>query len=148
VRAFIALERPEIPPRTLLAPIVVGGRAIGVLAIARKEGAFAEGAGRFLVEVGHKVAHEVELREERRLNRVVDQIKDRTVRDLRPKDLFYQVLHGLRSLTRYDHSSALLIAEDEGARLVLHAEQIAWEKQKSRRIGRKVHDHDVWIAVR
>ncbi|HZN02778.1 MAG TPA: hypothetical protein VFD06_04230, partial [Candidatus Polarisedimenticolia bacterium] len=142
VRAFIALERPEIPPRALLAPIVVGGRAIGVLAIARKEGSFAEGAGRFLVEVGRKVAHEITLREERRLNRVVDQIKDRTVRDLRPKDLFYQVLHGLRSLTRYDHSSALLIAEDEGARLVLHAEQIAWEKQKSRRIGRKVHVPD------
>ncbi|HUD72484.1 MAG TPA: ATP-binding protein [Dongiaceae bacterium] len=142
VRAFIALERPDLPPHVLMAPIVVGGRAIGVLVVARAEGTFPDGAGRFLVDIGRKVAHEVELREERRLNRVVDQIKDRTVRDLRPKDLFYQVLHGLRSLTRYDHSSALLIAEDEGARLVLHAEQVAWEKQKSRRIGRKIHVPD------
>ena len=69
---------------------------------------------------------------------VVDQIKDRTVRELRPKDLFYQILHGLRSLTRYDHSSSILIAEDEGARLVLHAEQVAWVKGKSRRIGRRI----------
>ena len=30
--------------------------------------------------------------------------------ELRPKDLFYQILHGLRTLTGYDHSSALLVA--------------------------------------
>src|SRR5206468_1254389 len=71
-------------------------------------------------------------------NRVVDQIKDTTVRELRPKDLFYQILHGLRALTRSDHSSAILIAEEDAARLVLHAEQIAWAKRKSDRIGRKI----------
>jgi signal transduction histidine kinase len=30
------------------------------------------------------------------------------------------------------------VAEEDGARLVLHAEQIAWTKAKSRRIGRKI----------
>src|SRR5262245_22106616 len=138
VRAFLALERPELPPADLMAPIVTGGRATGVMALRRTGGTFPEGAGRFLVGLCRKLAHEVEVREERRLNRVVDQIRDRTVRDLRPKDLFYQILHGLKSLTRYDHSSALLIAEEDGGRLVLHAEQIAWTKAKSRRIGRKV----------
>jgi two-component system, NtrC family, sensor kinase len=138
VRAFLGLERPELPSTDIMAPIVVGGRAVGVMALRRTGGPFPEGAGRFLVQLCRKLAHELEVREERRLNSVVDQIKDRMVRDLRPKDLFYQVLHGLRSLTRYDHSSALLIAEEDGGRLVLHAEQIAWTKAKSRRIGRKV----------
>jgi signal transduction histidine kinase len=138
VRAYLALERPELPSTDIMAPIVVAGRAAGVMALRRSTGALPEGAGRFLVRLCRKVAHEATVREERRLNRIVDQIKDRTVRDLRPKDLFYQVLHGLRSLTRYDHSSALLIAEEDGGRLVLHAEQIAWTKAKSRRIGRKI----------
>ena len=138
VRAFLALKRPELPSTDIMAPIVVAGRAAGLMALRRSTGAFPEGAGRFLVLLCRKVAHEATVREERRLNRIVDQIKDRTVRDLRPKDLFYQVLHGLRSLTRYDHSSALLIAEEDGGRLVLHAEQIAWTKDKSRRIGRKI----------
>jgi two-component system, NtrC family, sensor kinase len=138
VRAFLDLERPALPDDVIMAPFVVGGRATGVMVLERDGEPFPGGAGRFLVRVCRKVAHEAGLREERRLNRVVDQIKERTVRELRPKDLFYQVLHGLRTLTRYDHSSALLVAEEDGARLVLHAEQIAWTKAKSRRIGRKI----------
>jgi len=137
LHAFIDLERPDIPPTDILAPLVVGERAAGLIAL-RRAGGFPAGAGRFLVRVGHKLAHEASLREERRVQRAVDQIKERTLRDLRPQDLFYQVLHGLRTLTRYDHSSALLIAEEGEAHLVLHAEQVAWTKGKSRRIGKRV----------
>jgi signal transduction histidine kinase len=138
IRSFLDLRRPDLPPTDIMAPIMIDGRAAGVMALRRPEGGFPPGAGRFLARVCRKLGHEAALREERRTARVVDQIKERTVRELRPKDLFYQILHGLRSLTRYDHSSALLIAEEDGARLVLHAEQIAWAKAKSRRIGRKV----------
>ena len=49
-----------------------------------------------------------------------------------PKDLFYQILDGLRSLTQYDHSSALLIREEGEPALRLVAEQVAWTKAKSR----------------
>jgi hypothetical protein len=52
-----------------------------------------------------------------------------------PKDLFYQILDGLRSLTQYDHSSAVLIREEGNAALRLVAEQIAWAKARSQRIG-------------
>jgi signal transduction histidine kinase len=52
-----------------------------------------------------------------------------------PKDLFYQILDGLRSLTHYDHSSALLIRENSEEELRVVAEQIAWTKAKSERIG-------------
>ena len=138
VSAFLDLKRPGLPPSEIMAPIVIDGRAAGVVALHRNRGPFEPGAGRGLARLCRKVAHEAALREERRVNRVIDQIKDKTVRELRPKDLFYQVLHGLRTLTRYDHSSALLIAEEDAARLVLHAEQIAWDKRKSDRIGRKI----------
>jgi len=138
VSAFLDLERPELPRGVIMAPILIDGRAAGVLALRRRKGEFEPGSGRRLARICRKVAREAALREERRVNRVVDQIKDKTVRELRPKDLFYQILHGLRTLTRYDHSSALLIAEEDAARLVLHAEQIAWTKRKSDRIGRKV----------
>src|SRR5262249_18203520 len=131
------LERPAIPPTDILAPLVVGERAAGLVAL-RRAGGFPTGAGRFLARIGRKVAHEAGLREERRVQRAVDQIKERTLRDLRPQDLFYQVLHGLRTLTRYDHSSALLIAEEDEGHLVLHAEQVAGTKGKSRRIGKRV----------
>ena len=52
-----------------------------------------------------------------------------------PKDFFYQILDGLRSLTQYDHSSALLIREEGDSALGVVAEQIAWTKAKSQRIG-------------
>jgi two-component system, NtrC family, sensor kinase len=138
VSAFLDLRRPELASHEIMAPILIGGRAAGLMALRRRGGVFEPGEGRFLARLCRKVAHEAALREERRVNRVVDQIKDKTVRELRPQDLFYQILHGLRTLTRYDHSSAILIAEEEAARLVLHAEQIAWAKGKSERIGRKI----------
>jgi signal transduction histidine kinase len=137
VAAFLDRQGPELQPNEIMAPILIDGRAAGVMAL-RGRGPFEAGAGRRLTRLCREVAREAALREERRVNRVIDQIKDKTVRELRPKDLFYQVLHGLRALTRYDHSSALLIAEEDAARLVLHAEQIAWDKRKSDRIGRKV----------
>src|SRR5262249_39991403 len=52
--------------------------------------------------------------------------------------LFYQILDGIRSLTLYDHSSALLIREEEEPSLRVVAEQIAWTKAKSERIGLKI----------
>jgi len=137
VWAFLEQQRPALKETEIMAPILARGRAAGAVALARAL-PFDPGAGRWLTRLCRKLAHEMALREERRANRIVDQIKDQTVRELRPKDLFYQILHGLRALTRYDHSSALLIAEEDGARLVLHAEQIAWTKGKSRRIGRKI----------
>ncbi|MEO1085709.1 MAG: HAMP domain-containing sensor histidine kinase [Acidobacteriota bacterium] len=52
------------------------------------------------------------------------------------KDVIYDILHGLRSLTRYDHSASLYTSSVDGGALRLVAEQIAWTKAKSRRIGK------------
>src|SRR5438445_12425 len=78
-------RRPALHDDGIMAPIVAGGRATGVLAL-RRDGSFDPGAGRWLARACRKLAHEMALREERRANRIVDQIKDKTVRELRPKD--------------------------------------------------------------
>src|SRR5258705_3382341 len=62
-------------------------------------------------------------------------IDHKVMQQVPAKDLFYQILDGLRSLTGYDHSSALLIYEPDPPRLKLVAEQIGWLKGKSRQIG-------------
>jgi hypothetical protein len=68
---------------------------------------------------------------------------------LRPQDLFYQILHGLQSLTHYDHSSALLICNRRDDALEVVAEQIAWLIGKSRRIGLKLPlNDDIWALIR
>ncbi len=68
---------------------------------------------------------------------------------LRPKDLAYQILHGLRSLTEYDHSAAVLTCDPDMQYLELVAEKIAWRKGKSRRVGLKLPlDDDLRRLIR
>jgi signal transduction histidine kinase len=66
---------------------------------------------------------------------------------LRPKDLFYQILHGLRSLTDYDHSAALLIYEGGTRTLEVAAEQIAWQKRKSQKVGLRLPLSDELLGL-
>jgi signal transduction histidine kinase len=77
----------------------------------------------------------------------IDQEKTRGVRaridckileQLRPKDLFYQVLHGLHSLIQYDHSATLWIYEPGESVLEIVAETVPWKKGKSTKIGLKL----------
>jgi signal transduction histidine kinase len=74
--------------------------------------------------------------DQERIREVRARIDYKILEQLRPKDLFYQVLHGLHSLTQYDHSAALLIY-DAGA-LEVVAETITWRKAKSDKIGLKL----------
>ncbi len=83
-------------------------------------------------------------------NELIDQIDQERVREVRarvdrkvleqshPKHLFYEVLHGIRSLTAYDHSAMLLTYDDEVDALEVVAEQIAWQKAKGQNVGRKL----------
>ncbi len=82
VQAFLDRKGPSLRRNEIMAPIVVRGRAHGVLALRSKEGPFPNGAGRWLTRLCRKLGHEVALREERRINRIIDQIKDKTVREL------------------------------------------------------------------
>ena len=80
-------------------------------------------------------------------NELIDQIDRERIREVRarvdrkileqshPKHLSYELLHGIRSLTGYDHSAALLIYDDERGALEVVAEQIAWQKAKGQNVG-------------
>ncbi|HET9233051.1 MAG TPA: HAMP domain-containing sensor histidine kinase, partial [Candidatus Eisenbacteria bacterium] len=89
--------------------------------------------GRLLTRAAATMTELLEGLDQARMLEVRDRIDRKIMEELRPKDLFYQILDGLRTLTRYDHSSALLVRDD--ASLTLAAEQIAWTKAKSLAIG-------------
>jgi signal transduction histidine kinase len=75
--------------------------------------------------------------DQERIREVRARIDYKILEQLRPKDLFYQILHGLHSLTQYDHSATLLIYEPGGS-LEVVAETITWKKGKSDKIGLKL----------
>jgi signal transduction histidine kinase len=77
----------------------------------------------------------IERIESRRLAEVRARIDRKILEELHPKDLLYQILDGLRSLTGYDHSGAILLRVDSTAVFELVAEQMAFRKGKSPRIG-------------
>jgi two-component system, NtrC family, sensor kinase len=90
---------------------------------------------RLVTRIAAAVAEAIQHMDRERMLGVRDRIDRKIMERIHPKDLFYQILDGLRSLTHYDHSSALLIREQGDAMLRLVAEQIAWTKAKSGRIG-------------
>lgn len=142
VRAFAAHHEPDLPPDLLLAPVRVHGRLTAVVAAGKSEGSFPRGSGHDLNPLCGLLAAELMAREERRVNEVLLRIKEEILRELRPRDLAYQILHGLRELVDYDHSSALLIYDRAAGVLRVEAEQIAFAKAKSRSI-----DHELELSA-
>ena len=132
---FIRHERPPVRPDVLIGPLRRRGAAWGALAVMRHHPPLDREDGRLLVRITHTLSAEIERIERDRILDVRDRIDRKLMEQILPKDLFYQILDGLRSLTRYDHSSALFIREEDEPALRLVAEQIKWTKAKSRRIG-------------
>lgn len=128
-------ERVPQPSGLALAALFHRGRLWRVLAIQSAESHFSDEQRRALTRIARQLSEHVGYIDRDRIGEVRSRIDRKVMQQLRPKDLFYQVLHGLRTLTGYDHSAALLIAEEDGAVLRLVAEQIAWRKGKSARIG-------------
>jgi two-component system, NtrC family, sensor kinase len=110
-------------------------RAWGVLALSWR---FAEPTWvvrHQLTRIGSVINDAIEHIESRRLAEVRARIDRKIMEQLRPKDLFYQILDGIRTLTGYNHSATVLLAMDDAPVLELKAEQLAWRKGRSRRIG-------------
>jgi signal transduction histidine kinase len=132
---FIRHARPPVRPDLVLAPIRRRGAAWGVMAFRRSSAPFDHDEGRRLARITAVVSAAIQAMDRERMFEVRDRIDRRIMELLDPKDLFYQILDGLRSLTHYDHSSALLIRERGEDSLRVVAEQIAWTKARSRHIG-------------
>ena len=139
---FIRHQHPPVQPHMLIGPVRRRGGAWGALAVIRRDRPYDREDGRLLVRVSTALSDAIHQIDRERMRGVRDRIDRKIMEQIHPKDLFYQILDGLRSLTHYDHSSALFIREDGEPALRLVAEQIAWTKAKSRRIGLRLPVND------
>jgi len=129
-------RRPKLPPGLLIAPLHRKGRSWALFALETGNAEFDRNRLRALERISGLMSKALERLDFTAVVDVRARIDRKIMDQLRPKDVFYQILHGLRSLTGYDHSAALLI-EKSGA-LEVVAEQIAWRKGKSRHIGHRL----------
>ena len=132
---YIAGDRPDIPWTNLFAPVRRWDRNWAVLALRSEKEDFTTEERRSLFSITQILTDVVESVDEARLRRVREKLEQKIADRQDPKDLIYDILHGLRSLTYYDHSASLFISRDGNEDLELVAEQIAWTKARSRRIG-------------
>ena len=137
LRKILQGERPKLPRNIVLAPIERYGRTWAVLALRRKQD-WDVPELRAASRAAEIVAKTVRVVDRERLAEVRLRIERKMMERLRPKDLFYQILHGLRSLTRYDLSAAILIHEPDVEGLEVGAEQVAWRKGKSPHVGARM----------
>jgi two-component system NtrC family sensor kinase len=140
--AFLRKQKVTIPRNIMVAPITRRGRLWAVLGLISKQREFERHSARALSRIAKIISESIEVIDWHRIVEVRSRIDRKIMEQLRPQDLFYQILHGLRSLTHYDHSSALLICNDRNDLLDLVAEQVAWVKGKSRRIGLRLPLND------
>ncbi len=138
IQAFARSENPELPRNQLLAPLRINERLTGVVGVERHKGEFELGTGRVLTRLCSVLARDIARREEDRINRVLDRIKEKVLYELRPRDLVYHVLDGLEQIVDYDHSAALLMFDAEAGLFRIEAERVVWTKGKSRRIGNEI----------
>jgi two-component system, NtrC family, sensor kinase len=137
VTALLQGESEPVPDGMLCARITRRGRSWGMLVLERSGDRFPDGAPRVLGHVVRELSDTIERLDRERLSDVRARIDDMILRELPPKDLYYQILDGLHQLTRYDHSAALWMWSDPGS-MELVAERIAWRKMKSPNIGATV----------
>ena len=136
--SFIRGGEDPIPANLALARIRRRGRMWGVLAVRSLGGSFSWQHRDALSSIPALANEALARIDQERIREVRARIDYKIMEQLRPKDLFYQVLHGLHSLTQYDHSASLLIYNSGTDLLEVVAETITWKKGKSEKIGLKL----------
>jgi two-component system, NtrC family, sensor kinase len=144
---YIRHTHPPIQRDMLLGSVRRRGSAWGAIALVAPGHSFDREDRRLIGRIAAVLSAAVHRIDRERLLGVRDRIDRKIMEQIHPKDLFYQILDGIRSLTLYDHSSALLIREEDEAALRVVAEQIAWTKAKSERIGLRIPISDAASAL-
>ncbi|HLX09634.1 MAG TPA: ATP-binding protein [Thermoanaerobaculia bacterium] len=135
---FLRREHPAIPAGVVLASVLVHGRLVAVVGAASRRGTIEPAARRALERLCGVLAEELDRRDEERMTRVLDRIREKVASELRPRDLAYQILDGLHQLVDYDHSSAFLAYDRDSGAFRIEAEKIVWTKAKSPFVGREI----------
>jgi two-component system, NtrC family, sensor kinase len=144
---YIRHTHPPVQRDMLIGSVRRRGGAWGALALVAPGRDFDREDRRLIARIAAVLSAAVHRIDRDRLLGVRDRIDRKIMEQIHPKDLFYQIMDGIRSLTLYDHSSALLIREEDEASLRVVAEQIAWTKAKSERIGLRIPITDEAAAL-
>jgi two-component system NtrC family sensor kinase len=144
---YIRHTHPPLQRDMLIGSVRRRGGAWGAIALVAPGRAFDREDRRLIARIAAVLSAAVHRIDRDRLLGVRDRIDRKIMEQIHPKDLFYQILDGIRSLTLYDHSSALLIREEDQESLRVVAEQIAWTKAKSERIGLRLPITDETAAL-
>jgi two-component system NtrC family sensor kinase len=144
---YIRHVDPPLQRDMLIGSVRRRGGAWGAIALVGPGESFNREDRRLIARIASVLSATVHRIDRDRVLGVRDRIDRKILEQIHPKDLFYQILDGIRSLTLYDHSSALLIREEGEASLRLVAEQIAWAKAKSERIGLRIPITDEAAAL-
>jgi two-component system NtrC family sensor kinase len=144
---YIRHTHPPVRRDMMIGSIRRRGGAWGAIAVVRPDRPYDRDNRQLLTRIATLVAGTIHRIDRDRLLGVRHRIDRKIMEQIHPKDLFYQILDGIRSLTQYDHSSALLIREENEPTLRVVAEQIAWTKAKSNRIGVRLPMTDAAAAL-
>jgi len=135
---FLRGDKVRIPPELMLARIRRHGRMWGALAVRALRGEYHWDTRQAFSSIGALANELIDQIDQERVREVRARVDRKILEQSLPKHLFYEVLHGIRSLTAYDHSAALLTYDNELDALEVVAEQITWQKAKGQNVGRKL----------
>ena len=144
---YIRHTHPPVQRDMLIGSVRRRGGAWGAIALVAPGRDFDREDRRLIGRLAAILTAAIHRIDRERLLGVRDRIDRKIMEQIHPKDLFYQILDGIRSLTLYDHSSALLIREEDDASLRVVAEQIAWTKATSERIALQIPITDAAAAL-
>jgi signal transduction histidine kinase len=133
---FLRGDDVRIPPELMLARLRRHGRMWGALVVRSRNVVYHWDARQGFSSIGTLVNELIDEIDRERVREVRARVDRKVLKQSQPKNLFYEILHGLRSLTAYDHSAALLTFDPETSELEIVAEQVAWQKAKGKNVGR------------
>jgi two-component system, NtrC family, sensor kinase len=136
--AFARDRKSPEDPNLLFTIVESAGRPIGILAFIRPARRFGRGDAHLGQDAAEFVGRHLTHAEKERFFEIRERIVRKVLLQLRPADILYQVLHGLKRLLQYDHSASVATYDPRARSLTIRAETIAWTKGKSERIGRKI----------
>ncbi|REK18961.1 MAG: hypothetical protein DWQ37_02770 [Planctomycetota bacterium] len=138
VAGFLRGHKVSIPQELMLARIRRYDRMWGALVVRGSGVEYHWDARKAFSSIGTAATQLIERIDEQRVAEVRNKIDHKILDQIGPKDLFYQILHGIRSLIAYDHSAALLTCDPDERSLEIVGEQITWRKSKSQKVGLKL----------
>jgi signal transduction histidine kinase len=128
----------SVPADIMFSRIRRKERMWGAIALCRPEREFDWKERKAFSLVGEMLNELLAAIDAERAHQVRAQVDRKLLEQVQPKHLFYKILHGIRSLTEYDHSAALLMYLEGDSSLEVVAEQVSVEKAKSPNVGLKL----------